>query len=390
MEKLNFLYCEPDLKNYEGHLFNTAKFLSKELLNLKDININFCLDENCDEDISKELKGLKIFTNRPKLKNQYKKKYDFVKDFFLYNFYIFKGLRKIIKKNINKNIIYFNTTQHIHLLSIIFILIFYPKKIQGCILTFRLSFIVQNKKIKRYYLYYFLIKFLEIFKSKIIINTDTENILDQLNKFTKIKKKLMPIPHLTLCESKENDIYISFIGSSRKEKKTYETLRQIFHSKEIHNLRSKINFIIHGFGEEKNEIVELVNKFKNEFKINLRLKPLSFDEYYQDLKKSSISIFNYDNLHYQHQSSGTFAEAIFYNVIPVTSDNTWMTSIMIKSDLEFLIIKSDNDLNSIILETVNKYEQKRLLIKEKFLEFKKFHTNKNFINLFEKQIKELA
>lgn len=165
MNKVNFLYCEPDLKNYGGHLFNTAKFLSNKILNIKNIDLKFCLDENCDQKIFNELKANLVFTKRPKIRIK-KNKITFLKEFFAYNFYIFKGLRKVIINSNKKNIIYFNTAQHLHLLAIIFILLLYSKKIEGCIITFRLTFFIHKKKIKRFNIYFFLIKILEFFKKK--------------------------------------------------------------------------------------------------------------------------------------------------------------------------------------------------------------------------------
>ena len=145
MEKINFLYCEPDLKSYAGHLFNTAKFLSKELQSIKNINLKFCLDENCDGIIFNKLNGHLVFSKRPNL-TIIKSKMLFLKYFFYFNYYIFKGLRKVILNSNQKNIIYFNTAQHLHLLAIFFILVLYSRKIKGCILTFRLTFFLEKKK----------------------------------------------------------------------------------------------------------------------------------------------------------------------------------------------------------------------------------------------------
>jgi hypothetical protein len=156
MEKINFLYCEPDLKSYAGHLFNTAKFLSKELLLIKNVDLKFCLDENCDDIIFNKLNGHLVFSQRPNLTIT-KSKISFLKDFFYFNYYIFKGLRKAILNSTQKNIIYFNTAQHLHLLAIFFILVLYPKKIKGCILTFRLTFFFGKKKNKKILLLLFFI-----------------------------------------------------------------------------------------------------------------------------------------------------------------------------------------------------------------------------------------
>ena len=386
MEKINFLYCEPDLKSYAGHLFNTAKFLSKELQSIKNINLKFCLDENCDGIIFNKLNGHLVFSQRPNL-TIIKSKMLFFKYFFYFNYYIFKGLRKVILNSNQKNIIYFNTAQHLHLLAIFFILVLYSRKIKGCILTFRLTFFFGKKKIKRYYFYYFLFKILSFFKNKIILHTDTKNIYLQLQKITKLKKFLMPIPHLNSYNGKRDKLCISFLGPATKEKKTFDTLCKILISEEISKLRSEICLIIHCFGIEKDRIIKLVSQHRNKLQIHLRLYPLNFNEYYKDLKRSSISIFNYHQSHYENQSSGTFIETIFHNTIPLVSENTWMASVLNDYDLKDLIV-NDNNLVKILVSTIKNKKYYAALVENKLIEFKKFHGVKNFVEILKHQITE--
>jgi len=384
MEKINFLYCEPDLKSYTGHLFNTAKFLSKELQSIKNINLKFCLDENCDGIIFNKLNGHLVFSQRLNLTIT-KSKMLFLKYFFYFNYYIFKGLRKAILNSKQKNIIYFNTAQHLHLLAIFFILVLYPRKIKGCILTFRLSFFLKKKKIKSYYFYFFLFKILSFFKNKIVLHTETKNIYLKLKEITKLKKFLMPIPHLNSYNGKRDKLCISFLGPATKEKKTFYTLRKILISKELFKLRSEICLIIHCYGIEKDRIIKLVNQHRNKFQIHLKLYPLNFNEYYKDLKKSSISIFNYHQSHYENQSSGTFMETIFHNSIPLVSDNTWMASVLNDYDLKDLIV-NDNNLVKILLSTIKNKKYYVQLVENKLIEFKKFHSAKNFVEILKHQI----
>lgn len=386
MNKVNFLYCEPDLKNYDGHLFNTAKFLSNKISGIKNIHLKFCLDENCDQRIINELKANSVFTQRPQIKI---KKINFIKVFFAFNFYIFKGLRKVILTSEKKNIIYFNTAQHLHLLAIIFILLLYSKKIKGCILTFRLTFFIHKKKIKKYSIYLFLLKFLEFFKKKVILHTDTKNIYEQLEKITKLNKYLMPIPHAKEYDFKRKKIFISFLGSARKEKKSFDSIRKIFHSNEIYKLRSNFCFIIHCFGPQKDKIIRLLKKYKNKFTIKLKLYPLNYHEYYEDLKNSSVSIFNYSDEYYEHQSSGIFTESIFYNTIPLVSNNTWMSSILYNCNLKDLIIKNDDSLAKSLVHVIKNMEFYNYSIRHNLIKFKKFHSTDNFVKLLKIQIAKL-
>ena len=95
------------------------------------------------------------------------------------------------------------------------------------------------------------------------------------------------------------------------------------------------------------------------------------------------------NEYYEHQSSGIFTESIFYNTIPLVSNNTWMSSVLNNCNLKDLIIKNDDSLVQSLVHVIKNIDFYNHSIRLNLKEFKKFHSADNFIKLLKIQLAKL-
>ena len=115
----SFYMVEPTLTSYNGHQFNYAKSLS-DLLKNTAISFKIFVSKSCEPKILEEINSSVVFEELPN-DNIFKTLFGrFFVAVFTYNFHLFKGLKKISKKESLKNkLLFFGTIQHIYLFGLI-------------------------------------------------------------------------------------------------------------------------------------------------------------------------------------------------------------------------------------------------------------------------------
>ena len=176
LDSINFIkydslfMVEPELIGYNGHLFNYAKSLSNCLVG-SSISFKIFVSKNCEPKILKEINSSVVFDELPNgnIFNNFIGR--FVIAVFQYNFHLFKGLKKILKKeNLQNKLLFFGTIQHIHLFGLIAWIALSKKNNlpKSIILTLRLSIYRYdiNRWAASYFWYIIAFRLIESIKNK--------------------------------------------------------------------------------------------------------------------------------------------------------------------------------------------------------------------------------
>ncbi len=388
---------EPFLIGYNGHLFNYAKSLS-ENLNNNGVEFKIFVSKDCDSKIKKEINTEVVFDNLPN-ENVFKTFFGkMFKSVVIYNFHLFKGLKKISKNNQLKNkLLFFGTIQHIHLFGLILWLIFTKKK--NCpktiILTLRLSIYRYdlNRWSLSYVWYVFAFKLINLVKLKcnIYFITDSNKLVDEYKKLTNLNISLLPIPHtfkhtdFVNFEFTKNTYSIVFtsLGSARKnkgfdilidaiillsKKSNFENYQFILQS----NCSSNDTFI-----KSKIDLIK-VYSFNNVTLIDRELKE---NEYYSLLNISDVVLIPYDMGIYYANTSGIFTEAVSFGKPVIVTKNTWMSdNLSIGSGYAF----ENRDAFDLVLKIETSFKNYISMLNESKASSKKwnmYHNSDNFIKL---------
>jgi len=374
--KYQSLYMvEPALIGYNGHLFNYAKSLSNCLVG-SSISFKIFVSKNCEPKILKEINSSVVFDELPNgnIFNNFIGR--FVIAVFQYNFHLFKGLKKISKKeSLQNKLLFFGTIQHIHLFGLIAWIALSKKKNlpKSIILTLRLSIYRYdiNRWAASYFWYVIAFRLIESIKNKcdIFFITDSNKLQKEFAKITKIKIDLLPIPHtinnlekISLDSIIGNEILtFTSLGSARKPKGFGVLVDAIIELSNDVNF-SKFHFLLQSnFANNDDYIQDKINEIKKKNFKNVELleKELSEEEYYLLIQKSNVIVIPYDQAIYYANTSGILTEAISYAKPIIVTNHTWMSDNMPDG-----IGVTFENMNSIDLA------KKMILIAEKYNDFK--------------------
>ena len=160
-------YCEPDLSDHGGHLYNTIRNFKQAFadLNQDQYELEIVVSEKCDESIKKEFSAITLFKNYNEIK--FSGRFGFLIRELTLILKNFRSLYAIAKTGAKGAIIYYNTAQSYHLFAIFLILSVKPRTLEKVILTLRLSnFLSKKKKAKRFPIYFLAINLLKILEYK--------------------------------------------------------------------------------------------------------------------------------------------------------------------------------------------------------------------------------
>ncbi len=388
---------EPFLTGYNGHLFNYAKSISDNL-DSSGVGFKIFVSEDCDEKIKKEINTEVVFDKLPD-ENLFKTFFGkMFKSILIYNFHLFRGLKKISKNNdLKDKLLFFGTIQHIHLFGLISWLLFTKKKDcpQTIILTLRLS--IYRYDLNRWsltYVWYFLaFKLINLVKLKcnIYFITDSSKLIDEYKKLTNLNISLLPIPHTFKhtdfvnfeFTKNNNSIIFTSLGSARKNKGFDILIDSILLLSKKSNFEN-YQFILQSNCSSGETIVQskidLINSytFSNVTLINRELKE---NEYYSLLNISDVILIPYDMGIYHANTSGIFTEALSFGKPVIVTKNTWMSdNLSFGSGYTF----ENRDALDLALKIETSFNNYNKMLNESQTSAKKwnmYHNSDNFIKM---------
>jgi hypothetical protein len=388
---------EPFLTGYNGHLFNYAKSISDNL-NSNRVGFKIFVSLDCDEKIKKEINTEVVFDKIPN-ENVFKTFFGKIfKSVYIYNFHLFKGLRKISKTNdLKDKLLFFGTIQHIHIFGLILWLIFTKKK--NCpktvILTLRLSiFRYDLNRWSLSYLWYLIaFKLIKLVKSKcnIFFITDSNKLIDEYKKLTNLHISLLPIPHTFKntdfvkfdFSKNNNNIVFTSLGSARKNKGFDVIIDSIIHLSKKSNFES-YQFILQSNNSSNETIIKSKIEFFNTFNfsnVTLINRELNENEYYSLLNLSDVVLIPYDMGIYYANTSGIFTEAVSFGKPVIVTKNTWMSdNLSIGSGYTFQN-RDPIDLALKIEISFKNYKNILNQSKESSEKWNKYHNSVNFVKM---------
>lgn len=393
----SFYMVEPTLTSYNGHQFNYAKSLS-DLLQKTAISFKIFVSKSCEPKILEEINSSVVFEELPN-DNIFKTLFGrFFVAVFTYNFHLFKGLKKISKKESLKNkLLFFGTIQHIYLFGLIAWIISSKKSNlpKSIILTLRLS--IYRPDIKRWsisFFWYFvgfqLVKLISN-KCDIFFITDSNKLQEEFAKITKIKIHLLPIPHtINSLEKVSLDSIIgnetltfTSLGSARKPKGFGVLVDAIIELSNDVNF-SKFHFLLQSNCANNDDYIQdKINEIKNRNFKNVELleKELSEEEYYLLIQKSNVIVIPYDQAIYYANTSGILTEAISYAKPIIVTNHTWMSDNMPDGIGITFENKNSSDLAKKMILIAEKYSDFKSNLIQKSITWNEYHNATNFLKM---------
>ena len=403
LDPINFLkydslfMVEPELIGYNGHLFNYAKSLSNCLVG-SSISFKIFVSKNCEPKILKEINSSVVFDELPNgnIFNNFIGR--FVIAVFRYNFHLFKGLKKISKKeNLQNKLLFFGTIQHIHLFGLIAWIALSKKNNlpKSIILTLRLSIYRYdiNRWAASYFWYVIAFRLIGLIKNKcdIFFITDSNKLQEEFAKITKIKIDLLPIPHtinnlekISLDSIIGNEtLTFTSLGSARKPKGFGVLVDAIIELSNDVNF-SKFHFLLQSncaINDDyiQDKIHEI--KKKNFENVELLEKELSEEEYYLLIQKSNVIVIPYDQAIYYANTSGILTEAISYAKPIIVTNRTWMSDNMPDGIGITFENKNSNDLAKKIILIAEQYSDFKSNVIQKSTAWNEYHCASNFLRV---------
>ena len=266
-----------------------------------------------------------------------------------------------------------------HLLGLAIAIMLSTAKIDGLIILIR-SNLILDKFYKEVTLKGVLLLYQKFLKLKIVFTSDSELVSIFLNKKFKVRAVVLPIPHADVIVTKQLDqmskSYGSMVcwmpGSSRPEKK-YDVAAKLFikSAKLNHHTLWMPGSLKHLLPLQDSHIF-----FE---------KPLTDNEYQNNLMGCDVVLLPYDPRIYEMATSGIFVECIIAGKYPITSQGSWMSHELSKYGLQKLGINweaknSESELNKALMML---YEKKYLdRLKKMREDYIKFHNKTVFAKIF--------
>ncbi len=359
----------PCLLDETGHHFNYHDCVGKALKVLKVQHIKYIPKnvklKELSEEWKKEIIGLggkKSFIN-----NLIKPLGNII---FLYK--LFRGIKK------NDTIFFIEYFTVVHLFTI-FIACFFSRTKVNLWILYRtdLDQLICNGKF-HYFLHVGLRKICRIPKIKIF--TDSALLQEELDSFFKQKSYLLPIPHVfkkhkILNKINKNEILCWWPGGSIREEKGYKNIIKMvpFFSK-----NSRFKLVLADI---------CANNFINKKNIIFIPSSLPQIQYQNWMSKVDLVILPYDKNLYTKRTSGIFVEAICAKKIPIVTNETWMSSELLKYDLKELIMDWES-LECVIekLEYIYMNRDIRNKIEHMSKQYFQFHSVESFSREIQKHL----
>ena len=267
-----------------------------------------------------------------------------------------------------------------HLLGLAIAIMLSTAKIDGLIILIR-SNLILDKFYKEVTLKGVLLLYQKFLNLKIVFTSDSELVSIFLNKKLKLRAVVLPIPHADVIDKKKQLNQISescgsmvcwMPGSSRPEK-NYDVAAKLFvkSAKLNHHTLWMPGSLKHLLPIQSSHIF-----FE---------KPLTENEYQNNLLSCDVVLLPYDPRIYEMATSGIFVECIIAGKYPITSKGSWMSHELRKYGLQNLSIhweaqNAESELNKAFMML---YEKKYLNRFEKMREdYIKFHTKTVFAKIF--------
>lgn len=266
-----------------------------------------------------------------------------------------------------------------HLLGLAIAIMLSTAKIEGLIILIR-SNLILDKFHKEISLKGILFLYQKILKLKIVFTSDSELVSTFLNKKLKVRAVVLPIPHADVIVTKQLDqmskscrpMVCWMPGSSRPEKK-YDVAAKLFikSAKLNHHTLWMPGSLKHLLPLQDSHIF-----FE---------KPLTDNEYQNNLMGCDVVLLPYDPRIYEMATSGIFVECIIAGKYPITSQGSWMSHELSKYGLQKLGINweaknSESELNNAFMML---YEKKTLdRLKKMREDYIKLHNKTVFAKIF--------
>jgi hypothetical protein len=197
------------LKNKSGHFYEYDKAV---INSLKDLGIATKIygSINMDDSIKNELNATPSFEFHmfDYLYVNANKKSKFITGKIFFYFYYFKNTYSILKKirKRDKVILFFPNLLRIHFLPLSFLLFVRIRKLPKVVLVYRSSIAGKKNKVALYYRISNWFIRNSVSKGSIVVTSDSEVIVEEMNDFFGYNALLFPIPHIYDIEPALNTV----------------------------------------------------------------------------------------------------------------------------------------------------------------------------------------
>ncbi|MDJ0511036.1 MAG: glycosyltransferase family 1 protein [Crocosphaera sp.] len=371
-----FVSLVPNLMEGEGHIIPYHQAVSKAVKKLGwKHKVIVPIDNNVDE--------LPIGWDESLSNNDLEKEGNLVIKIFRINESIELArtiadyLNQKVINNSNYSIIFLERFIHLQLFALYLALLWVPTDNLSVWLLYRLDTHKDNTR-----WIYKLLNFLitrRIKPEKFKLLTDSERLSKSLSNYFKKPVTVMPIPHTDIshCSIVSKDIskIICWWPGSPREEKGWNIIKNLAHysgdnTKNIQLVCAETSQV-----ESANNGVELI----------LVENYLTREEYYHWLGVSQIILLPYNYPAYEGRTSGIFTESIMAGKTPLVTKNTWMSSELLKHNLEELVI--DWEKSQQVFEMIRKVINSDTIqdkIKKMQHSYQQFHNTDNYACVIKK------
>ena len=240
--------------------------------------------------------------------------------------------------------------------------------------------------------------FIKIFKLNVLLFTDSELLKNDYKKLLGINIDLLPIPiekvHFNLLKSGYSEVEcfnVLFIGGSQPHKgfdfmvlflDKYFSL-PMFRRDVIFNIQIDLNNK-YEVSRVNPKILKLFNNLKERYNYQIKIidSRIANEDYYKLFQNSNFVFLPYSSSHFKSATSNIFTESVFFQVIPVVPNRTWMSYELQTNDFEESIVDL-NDLDKsyeVFSNLINNYSYILECFNEKMKKFREFNCSDNFHN----------
>lgn len=240
--------------------------------------------------------------------------------------------------------------------------------------------------------------FMKILKLNVLLFTDSDLLKNDYKKLLGINIDLLPIPienlhynFLKLRNSEIDGFKVLFIGGSQPYKgfDFMVLFLDKYFSQPIS--RRDIIFNIQIDLNNKDEISRvnpktfiLFNNLKERFKYQIKIidAKITNEDYYKLFQNSNFIFLPYSSSHFKSATSNIFTESVFFQVIPLVPNGTWMSYELQKNGFEESIVNL-NDLDKsyeVFCNLINNYSNILECFNEKMKGFRDYNCSENFYN----------
>jgi glycosyltransferase involved in cell wall biosynthesis len=200
--------------------------------------------------------------------------------------------------------------------------------------------------------------------------TDTEELAEEFEGYTRLPVHVVPIPHATGTSSPEaarsrryhsqDPICVSYLGFSNGLNKGFYNFGPLFSRLRPYFESGRIVAEIQGniSTPEWPHVQSSLRRLREMPQVTLHEQPLSTDEFYGLMNRADVVVLPYTTETYHSQTSGVFSEAVAHGKPVVVPRGTWMARQLKEHAAGVTFIPKDlQSLYDAVVESVDRYAE---------------------------------